>query len=130
MLDNILEQEVTVFCHYLIGRSPSPLVKELYFKAIKTSPEPATLKEKNILAFAIKNKWSLPLLDAGSAILKPESELRKRLYILFAILESMPDHSDLFLAKSRSPFYLITIFFVGIRASLRAILGTILYAIL
>ena len=121
------EKEVTVFCNYLVKKAPTALVTELYSKAIATLPNTISEKEKKIIAFALKNSWSIALLDSGAALLAPQSELRRRLFILFAILESTPDHCERFMTTNRGPFYLFTILFVGTRSILRALAGIILY---
>ncbi len=43
------------------------------------------------------------LLDAGLAVADPHSELRRRLYLMFAILESSPEYHELFLPPRPRP---------------------------
>ena len=125
MQNNPLEKEATLFCRYLIKQTPTDFVKELYARALDQQVA-LNDSDKKILKFALDHTWSLRFLDAGAAIIKPQSELRKRLYIMFAILESSPNYVDCFLTIDRSVFYLFKIIFSGIRAIISTIVGIML----
>jgi len=66
------------------------------------------------------------MIDSGLALIKPHSEVRRRLYLMFAILESTPEYWKYFIPVRRSGWYIITIIGVGLRSVLRAIFGVIL----
>lgn len=121
-MNNYSEQADTI-ARYLVGRPASNKVKKLYEFAIKQGITSAEENDK-ILRYWIKHPWSLELLDSGLAITNGNAELRRRIYVMFAILESFPEYSKFFLARKAfilSPAILIT----GIRAVTMAILGVI-----
>jgi len=130
MRGNPSEKEARLFCRYLIKKTPSDFATILYSKAIEDNSIEVNDTDRKILQFAIDHPWSLRLLDSGAAIAMPQSELRRRLYTMFAILESTPEYADSFLTVDRSVFYLATIFFSGLRALLFALGGIILIKII
>jgi hypothetical protein len=68
----------------------------------------------------------LGLLDSGLALVRPHAELRRRLYLLFALLEATPEYADRFLPAARRPWYVIYIAWVGARAAVKGLLGSAL----
>ena len=54
---------------------------------------------------------------------KPDSELRRRIYVMFAVLESSPKYHRYFLPQKHSFLYVFVIFLLGIRAILRLVTG-------
>jgi hypothetical protein len=119
-------REATLLCQYLIGELPSETVIQTYTTIINSQPLSREQKKDPLLLFAKKNPWSLPFLDAGAALFKPESELRRRLHIMFAILECQPSHSDIFLPKKESKAYILVIAFTGCKAAFKALVGLFL----
>jgi hypothetical protein len=121
------DDQAIILTRKFVKDQPSREIVELYSKIIKKSVvSEISLKDKRILRFGFNHPWLLPVLDAGLVLVRPRSELRYRIYIMFAILEATPKYSDKFLAKKHSPFYILYIFLVGIRAALRTFLGVLL----
>ncbi len=82
--------------------------------------------EERLVSFAFRHPKLLPSLDASLVFLRPNSELRRRIYIMFAILETMPQYSKDFLPQEfRFKDYLY-ISGAGIRAILRLIIGIVI----
>lgn len=125
MTKNSTDQQAQAFTHYLLKRPATTQALGLYEQAInnKVSIDKADHK---LLAYIEKHPWSLGVIDAGLPYLKPYSEVRRRLYIMLAILEASPDYFDAFLPQKRSPLYLIYIAYSGLRAIAKAVLGLVL----
>jgi len=120
------EFEAIIFTKYLIGERADKKTKELYIRALDNSP---TILDKNdtaILSFLTKHPSTLGFLDAGLAVIKPHSEVRRRLYLIFAILESTPLYWKYFIPIQRRPIYLFIVIAVGIRSIYRLLVGSIL----
>lgn len=124
------EHEAEIFGRYLLGLSPNHTVKKLYNHAIQATSPTITASDKKLLTFVLKNNRSIGLVDSGLAFLNPGSELRRRLFILFAILESDPEYADHFLTRKCNPIYLIIVVLSGVRAVIKTILGSLLIKII
>ncbi len=118
-----LLKEARVFGLYLLKQQPDIGSQELYAKALQSSPADKT---DNALRFAINHPWSITFLDSGLALISPQAELRRRIYIMFAILEASPKYCDFFLSKKRSLAYPLFIIYVGLRSMFKALVGILL----
>lgn len=121
----MISEQARVFGRYLLKREPSSRVQELFAKAMATNSGAGDKQDQALLAFAVKHPHFLPLVDAGLALIKPNSEVRRRLYIMFSILEASPDYHQLFLPKKHPVWFLLVIVGTGIRAIARAVCGII-----
>jgi hypothetical protein len=118
------EKEARTFAHYLVRKQPSAQAIRLYQTAMQTSkPDDA---DQKLLLFVVSHPSSIGLIDAGLVFHRPSSEVRRRLYVMLAILEASPDHSDLFIPKRHSPLYIFVIMYTGMRAAIKAGLGLVL----
>jgi hypothetical protein len=121
-----LDKQAEVFSNYIVGEPPKPGAISLFKKRVgKYTPTGGSLDAK-LLDFISSSTWSVAFVDAGLALIKPQSEVRKRIFIMFAILETDPDYSNVFLPKSHGPFYLITAGFIGLRAAFRSVAGLLI----
>jgi hypothetical protein len=121
---DILEQEARLFTRYLIHRDVDPQAIRLYRAAMADSkPDKA---DKKLLDFMVSHPWSIGLIDAGLVFHNSASEARRRLYVMFAILEASPEYYDLFLPAKRSSLYIFVIFYASIRAVIKAAVGLLL----
>lgn len=125
-----MPKEFEIFSRYLVRDLPGKHIKQRYEKIINASNSQTSASDTRILNFALNHPWSVGMLDGGSALIRPHTELRRRLYVLTAILEATPEYAHLFMTQQRSPLYLVVILFSGIRACLRAIAGIIFIKIL
>lgn len=120
--------EAECFARYLIGKVPSDHIADLYNQAIakrKRSLSPTDIK---ILTFARNHPWSIQFLDAGAAIGRSDCELRHRLYIMFALLETVPEFSEYFLPRERSGGYVVIMGWAALKAGFKALVGWVLVA--
>jgi len=115
--------QADILASYLLGRPiKDPYIYDIYEELLKE----ARGDEERLVDFAFSHPVALPYLDAGLVFLRPESELRRRIYVMFSVLESSREYADLFLPQRITPVRLIGIFLVGIRAVFRAIIGIVL----
>jgi hypothetical protein len=123
-----LEKEARLFARYLIRSDASPQAIRLYQAAMRDS-RPSSADRK-LLDFMVSHPCSIGLIDAGLVFRDAYSEARRRLYVMFAILEASPEYYDYFLPKKRSPFYLFFIGYAGVRAVIKAVLGLALVKVI
>lgn len=114
-------EQADILCRYITGRNVvNQKIYELYRLAVASI---STKKEDKLVHFAFKHPYLLPYLDAALVFLRPESELRRRMYTMFAILESMPEYTDLFLPKKLTLLEFTGVFLASIRAIIRILVG-------
>lgn len=118
-------QQADILANYLLKRPVTePVVYRLYETSIANTPGP--VKEKRLIAFAFSHPVAIPFLDAGLVFIRPTSELRRRIYIMFSILEASPHHAELFLPGNHRFFEVVSVLASGIRAVFRALVGIII----
>jgi hypothetical protein len=125
-----LEKEVLQFAAYLTGRAPSTVVIRLYLSSIMETTGTLTVRDQRLLQYISDNNWSLGIIDSGLALIHPDSEIRRRLYFLFSIMEAMPEYADLFLPKKRSRVYIFSIIYHVLSAMIKALFGTLFIKII
>jgi hypothetical protein len=120
-------RQADIISFYLIGRAASSHSKRMYEKVLKDSePESIDPKDQKIINFAFKHKKTIRLLDSAMALLRPQSELRRRIYIMFAILEAHPDNFDKFISIKKGHLYKVAFVLRVSVATLSAIVGVAL----
>lgn len=124
MSDSDLNRQADILTDYLIQKSISNAVVYDLYRTVVT--EKKQQDETKLINFAFRHPSFIPSLDAGLVFVRPESELRRRIYIMFATLESMPEYSNLFLPEKTGTQGFIRVIGSGIRAVYRAIIGVIL----
>lgn len=123
---NDLEQEGHDFGNYIVKQPVSGELVALYCKAIESSNIKVPQSDEKLLRFTRRRPWSIGLIDAGLVLYRPDSEVRRRLFIMFSILETSPAHYKKFLLETHRPFFVITLLYSGGRAVLKGMLGTVL----
>ena len=78
----------------------------------------------------LQNRWSVSSIDSGLALFGRDSSIRRKIFIMLAILEASPDYCDYFLPRKRSPLYLFIVIWAGIRASIKAAIGSVMLKLL
>lgn len=124
-----LQDEAKLFAKYLINVSPGDDIVQRYVHAIQVNPLEVSSSDEKVLGFIHNNPWSIGLINSALALVKPLSEVRRRMYLMFAILEAAPEYTSYFLPVKRKPAYLFVVFFAGFRAVLKSIFGIVLYKI-
>lgn len=127
--DSLLEAEARIFGRYLVGRTPAPELVARYCDASRALWQDAPSRgDAQRLAFVRRHPWSVGLLDAAAALLDPTGQLRSKVLVMAAILETTPDHADDFLPQTLSlPALLLRLVASGIAAVAQALVGTLLW---
>ncbi len=125
-------EEGLVLARYLLrGREAAPEAVERYAAACgKLFGGPAAPEDLALLELVRRRPWALPLLDAAAALVRPHSLLRKKLFLMLAILETMPAHAETFAPRPGPRWRVILRLAVwGALGGLKATLGLVLYSI-
>ena len=127
----ILRQEASIYARYLSGGPAPPEIIERHVDACrKLLLDRPAREEQGLLAFARRHPWSLPALDAACSVIRPEAMLRKRLFVMLALLETSPAHAPLFIATPRRRLAAAgRLVLHGVSASLKVVLGLALYPV-
>jgi hypothetical protein len=125
-IDDAVRKEAVTFGRYLIGTTIHDAAVQVYAKALGANKVPVSAHDTRLLSFVRSHPQLVGLVDSGLAVVDSGSEVRRRIYVLFSILESMPDYHVHFLPQSRNPFYFINIGFAGAFGIIKTICGSIL----
>jgi hypothetical protein len=118
-----LQHEARLFATYLVKRPPSNLIIKRYVDALRHNPQTLNRQDSRLLDFIHMHPWSLGYIEAGLALRQPYSEVRRRLYVMLAILESSPDYTTAFLPQQRSLWYMGVVLYAGLRACCKTVAG-------
>ena len=120
-----LAEEARRLSRYLIDREPSPEIMIRYAAAHRRLlSEPPSPRDRAWLAFSQRHPWALGPLDAGAGLAAPGSLLRRKIYLMAAVLEASPDHREKFLPENRGPLGLaLRLGGLGIAAVVKALAG-------
>lgn len=127
----VLREEAARLGRYLVGAAPSDELAGRYARAhghvLRQPPTPA---DEAVLAFAHAHPWSLPLLDAGTALGRSAPLLRRKLLVMTAVLEATPEHADRMLAGNTSlPRLMLRLGRAGAAAAVKLLAGAALVAV-
>jgi hypothetical protein len=122
-----MKEDAEILTRYLVGDAPSEAITNLYISAIsKLHILPSSPRDEKLLAFALAHPSYISFIDAAHALFYPRSVLRKKLYILFAILETQPQYAHLFLPEKRARGGFFYAGLVAERALLKALIGRVI----
>lgn len=128
--DEALRREAGILARYLIRRVPDEPAVTLYVNAIKARSHAMSERERRRLVFIRRHPWALGFVDAGLTLVDSAAELRRRIYIMFSILESSPRYHDRFLPRGRRWWYSAAVGATVIIGAIRTIIGTILVKVI
>lgn len=120
-------KEAKVLGKYLISKEVNNQTVALYEKAVVLRDFKRTTKDKKIEAFAVKFPFLLGFIDGGLALVFKSAVLRKKIFIMLAVLETIPEYSNKFLIEKTSFTILIL---NGIRGVYRGLVGVLLIKII
>ena len=89
--DDRLQRECRTFTRYLTAREPDDYVQEKYDAgqaAVLRGMTPIGAFDEQLVRFAAAGGWRVRVADAYTRILRPRCVLRRKLILLFAILEN------------------------------------------
>jgi hypothetical protein len=119
-----LTKEAKAFTHYLLGEQADELTISLYLQAHNKLNIVLTEKENKQLGFILRHPILIGMIDGALALRNPDSGIRKKIYVLFAILEANPKYAKYFLPSGKTT--MLSIFASGIRAIWNTLTGLIL----
>src|SRR5687768_6123484 len=119
-MENNFRQEALVFGKYLVGQVPDEHSIGLYSDAMKKAPVPLSVKEQRLVRFMVRNKWSVGLVDAALAMFGKNSNVRRKLFVMLAILEVSPAHVQKFIPGKTPALHAA---WAGARSVLKSFLG-------
>ena len=127
--DSVLDAEARIFARYLVGRAPTAEVVARYRAASRAlwpgAPGPGDAER---LAFVRRHPWSVGPLDAAAALLDPAGQLRSKVLVTAALLETTTAHADDFLPRTASlPALFWRLFASGMTAVVQAVLGVLVW---
>jgi len=119
--------EAQVFGQYLIGQSINEATIERYNIAIVKLDYQAEEWEKAVVARAVRKPSLIPYYDASMALRHRNALLRKKVFVMLAILETRPEYAELFLSKEYPKSYFLNVIGIGVRSVYRAVVGLLIY---
>jgi hypothetical protein len=119
-------KEADRLARYLAGAAASDSVARDYWRAVDRLGAGPDGNGQRIWQRMMSSPLLLRMVDSGLALTAPASDLRKRIFIMVAILETEPSLADRFLPRDRPPLYLMAVGLIALRAVLCAVAGVIL----
>lgn len=124
--EELIKQEAQVFCKYLIGVEATEQTIQLYISANSKLGIEVTPKERRQINYLLDNPRVIPWIDAALALMQPEGGIRKKLYIMFCITESIPTYSRFFLPQEHAKKFVFSAVFRILISLFRMPVGLIL----
>ena len=124
----LLRQEASLIAHYLLGSQPSPGIVDRYVAgATRCFGSDITQSDRELLSFVRRHPATLPFFDAASALFNPKSQLRKRILLMVAILETTPEYCSNFFAEPFSKTeFIVRSFLIALTTAVQAAVGLVL----
>jgi len=126
----ILENEIEVFCNYLIHQPPNAEIKNRYQEAVNILHLQLTKKEAQLVAKIIQRPILLPFIDGAFALINPNSGIRKRLLTLSALLETDMQYVQAFLTSKDLNFPLVHFLYTGAKGVITGVIGVCIVKIM
>jgi hypothetical protein len=127
--DLALQLEAGVVARRLIGRDPADAERIRYAEAVSRRALPFSDREQRLWQRILARPLLFNAVDGALALVEPTSPIRQRGYIMLAVLEASPEHTDLFLARERARWLVvISVLGAAIVGGLRALLGLLVIA--
>lgn len=111
---------------YLLGSAAPHAARQAYWKAVERLGCEMNGAESRAWERMMRSSFLLRCVDAGFALLRPASVLRKRIFIMLAVLETEPSLADHFLPQEHSGFFLVRVMLRMVRAVVCAMIGILL----
>ena len=126
MINNKLPSQGEIVGHYLLNQTPAKESVNLFAESLLSLNQKVNNYDERLFNFIDRHHWSIGLIDSGVAVLRPDSEVRHRIYLMLAILEVNPKYNRRFLPARKNKLYFFAIVFICIKSVVETILGMIL----
>ncbi len=124
--EEIIKQEAKVFCKYIVGEEATDQTIQLYVSANNKLGIEVTPKERRQIAYLIDNPRMVAWIDAALAMVHPDGGIRKKIYLMFCITESIPAYSRYFLPSSYPKKHIFSAILRILLSGFRLLVGLIL----
>jgi hypothetical protein len=121
--DEALAREAAALGAHLAGGPVEAAALERYARGVRAGLAPLDGRERRLLELGVRHPLLLGPLDAAAALRAPQGGLRRRFFLMFAVLEATPEHARLYLPARTGPLHVLRIAWAGARAVLSALLG-------
>ena len=118
--------EADMLARYLVGEDPNQTVRDLYAGAMELADNQVSGVDERIWQLILRRPCLLPWFDAGLAMARPDSNVRRRVFTMLAILEANTEYTNYFLSRKKSIWYLFYLMVIGVRTVVRTVIGTIM----
>src|SRR5262245_19625526 len=108
----LLRKEAIAIAKYLTEREPEEFVIDRYISGGNAKFGIITeTKDQKLQLFIVEHPSTLPCIDAACAVLFPKLQLRNKILLMVAILETTPEYCDFFFPSpfNKSLFFLKTL---------------------
>lgn len=124
---NELEREARIITNYLIGKPCTEELVKRYVDANIKQGIQLSSEEQELWRKALRGINWMTCIDSGLALVRPKSQIRRKIFVMLAILEASVDYCDDFMPKTRSKFQALLLLAVqGVKAVFFAIIGIFL----
>jgi hypothetical protein len=118
--------ETDQLARYLVGSSCPESAAADYWQAIEKLGGELDAHHRQVWERMMQSALLLRCVDAGLALTSPSSAIRKRIFVMFCILETEPSLALHFLPMERGLLYLPVATWHGVRAVFAAFVGLLL----
>lgn len=118
-----MNRECEALAGYLVGRQCPPDVAQRYLAAVRDLGLDPTPFEGRLWRACLRARPLLSCLDAGVALCHKDGAVRKRLLVMFALLETAPETADRFLFVRATPLRVARMFARAVVAPLALVGG-------
>jgi len=124
-----LHLEAGVIARRLIGRDATEAERSRYAEAVERRAIPLSPREARLWRRMLARPPLYDAVDAALALVRPSSPIRQRGYMMLAVLEASPAHTDAFLARERArPLVVLSVLAAAAAGALRALAGLLVLA--
>ncbi len=124
---NELEQEARLITNYLVGKPCTDELVQRYVEANKKHAIQILPEEQKLWRMALRGVFWMSCIDSGLALVSPKSQIRRKIFVMLAILEASVDYCDDFLPKTRNKLHVLILLVIqGFKAILFALFGLFL----
>ncbi len=119
-----MSRECDALAVHLTGRPCPPPVAQRYEAALRDLGLDLSPGERSLWNACVRWQPLLACLDAGVALWHRNGAIRRRLLVMFALLEACPEDADLFLFSRPTVLASVSVVWHGMVAVAAAIAGT------
>jgi hypothetical protein len=123
---NAATREALTFGRYVLGRDVNADAVALYERAVGLCSGGWEGSDDAVVRFVLESPWALGPIDGALSLARPRSVLRKKLLLMAAILETIPEYSGDFLPAERPWWHAIDVVASLACAACAAVLGFVL----